>query len=355
MTMVPERDDRLAGLEARSGLWVVTGAAGFIGSNLVERLLAYGQRVTGLDLFTTGRRENLEAVRRSVGEEAWGRFTLLEGSVEDAALCARACAGADHVLHHAALVSVPLSMELPEAATRTNVGGFAVLLEAARAAGVRRVVYASSSAVYGDASGAGNREDLLGEPVSPYALTKRINEMQARYYTRVRGLDTVGLRYFNVFGPRQDPEGDYAAIVPRWLRQAGLGLPCRIFGDGGATRDFCFVADIFRANVLAALAPADRVAGEVFNIGCGRATTILELHRALLEAIALERPGLPRPAPVLEPARSGDILHSSADLSRAGERLGFEAGFDLARGLALMLRDAPAPPGGPVPGAPEPA
>ena len=229
--MSATREPHLEILARQPRRWLVTGAAGFIGSHLTEVLLENGQIVVGLDNFATGRPENLSTVRECVGTQAWDRFTLLEGSLESADWCAQACAGADYVLHHAAMVSVPLSLKDPERCDRVNVGGFATLLEAARRSGVRRVVYASSSAVYGDASGANNREEHLGEALSPYALSKRINEMQARFYTRAYGLSTTGLRYFNVFGPRQDPNGAYAAVIPRWIETALRGQACHIFGE----------------------------------------------------------------------------------------------------------------------------
>lgn len=317
--------------------WLLTGAAGFIGSNLLEILLGLGQTVVGLDNLSTGRISNLEAVRRWVGEEAWARFTFIEGDVQDEATCARACDGADLILHHAALVSVPLSMEDPAGTDRINVGGFSALLEAARRSGVRRVVYASSSAVYGDASGGCNQEDSIGEPLSPYALSKRINELQGRFHTKAFGLSTVGLRYFNVYGPRQDPNGAYAAVVPKWVEAALQQRPCRIFGDGTATRDFCHVRDIAQANLLAATADLGDRDGEVFNVGLGRAVSLLELHQALGQALGQVRPGLGLAAPTLEPPRAGDILHSTADVSRAKTVLGFDADYALAEGLTQLL------------------
>lgn len=335
--MSATREPYLEVLARQPRRWLVTGAAGFIGSHLTEVLLENGQVVVGLDNFATGRPENLAAVRGSVGPEAWERFTLLEGSLEAADQCAKACTGADFVLHHAAMVSVPLSLKDPERCDRVNVGGFATLLEAARRGGVCRVVYASSSAVYGDASGANNREENLGEALSPYALSKRINEMQARFYTRAYGLSTTGLRYFNVFGPRQDPNGAYAAVIPRWIEAALNGRACRIFGDGSATRDFCFVRDIVKANLLAALSTSAQVEGEVFNIGLGIPVNMRQLHRTLLEVLAERRPELPSMPPVFESAREGDIHHSCAETIRARRDLGFVPSYDLRQGLEAIL------------------
>ncbi len=331
------REPHLETLACQPRRWLVTGAAGFIGSHLTEVLLENGQMVVGLDNFATGRRENLDAVRQSVGSHAWERFTLLESNLEEADQCARACEGADFVLHHAAMVSVPLSLKDPERCDRVNVGGFATLLEASRRSGVRRVVYATSSAVYGDASGGNNREEYLGEVLSPYALTKRINELQARFYTRTYGLSTTGLRYFNVFGPRQDPNGAYAAVIPRWIEAALNGQPCRIFGDGSATRDFCFVRDIVKANLLAAFSVSTQVQGEVFNIGLGIPVDLQQLHRTLLEVLAERRPELPSLPPVFEASREGDIKNSCAETSRAKRDLGFVPSYDLRKGLEAIL------------------
>ena len=335
--MSATREPYLEDLARQSRRWLVTGAAGFIGSHLTEVLLKNGQVVVGLDNFATGRPENLSAVSASVGTQTWERFTLIEGSVEAADTCAQGCTGADFVLHHAAMVSVPLSMKDPERCDRVNVGGFATLLEAARRGGVRRVVYASSSAVYGDASGSSNREENLGEALSPYALSKRINEMQARFYTRAYGLSTVGLRYFNVFGPRQDPNGAYAAVIPRWIEAARSGQACRIFGDGSATRDFCFVRDIVKANILAAFATSGSVEGEAFNIGLGIPVDLRKLHLTLQEVLAERRPDLPSRPPVFEPTREGDIQHSCAETIRAKRDLGFVPSYDLRQGLEAIL------------------
>lgn len=335
--MISSLESELAARMEPPKQWLVTGAAGFIGSHLVAGLLAAGQRVAGLDDFSTGKQGNLDAVQAQVGSEAWRRFRFLRGSIEARDLCEEACRGADFVLHHAALVSVPLSLEEPERCTRINVGGFANMLEAARRGGVRRVVYASSSAVYGDASGTGNREDALGEPLSPYALSKRINELQAGFYTRTYGLGTAGLRYFNVFGPRQDPQGAYAAVVPRWIEAVREGRPCRIYGDGTATRDFCFVADVVQANLRAALVEGEGIVGKAFNIGRGHATSLMELHRLLVEEALKLNAGRPALAPLCESPRPGDILHSSADVSRAARLLGFRPAFGLAEGLGAIL------------------
>ena len=235
--------------------WCVTGAAGFIGSHLVESLLASGQRVVGLDNFATGHRANLDDVRSRVGEEAWRRFRLIEGDIRDLATCREAASGADLVLHQAALGSVPRSIADPLSTHAVNVDGFVNMLVAARDAEVGRFVYASSSSVYGDHPGLPKVEDEIGTPLSPYAVSKRVDELYARTFEDHYGLQTVGLRYFNVFGPRQDPAGAYAAVIPRWMGQLLGGETPTIHGDGETSRDFCYVANVVQANLRAALAP----------------------------------------------------------------------------------------------------
>jgi UDP-N-acetylglucosamine/UDP-N-acetylgalactosamine 4-epimerase len=266
--------------------WLVTGAAGFIGSHLVERLLQLGQRVVGLDNFATGRRENLDLVAAVVGPESARRFTFLEGDVQDADRCAEACRGVDFVLHQAALGSVPRSVADPANTHRSNVNGFLTMLIAARDAGVERFVYASSSSVYGDHPALPKREDQLGRPLSPYAVSKLADELYADVFARTYGMRVTGLRYFNVFGPRQDPEGPYAAAIPRWVGQILRGEPCVIFGDGETSRDFSFVANVVQANLLAAAAEGERPTPEIFNVACGDRTTLNEIYAAIRDGLA---------------------------------------------------------------------
>ena len=313
--------------------WLVTGAAGFIGSALVEDLLRLGQRVVGLDNFATGRRENLADVRAAVGDQAFRRFELIEGDIRDLETCRRAVSGADLVLHQAALGSVPRSIEDPVASHQANVDGFLHVMEAARAAGVRRLVYASSSSVYGDHPGLPKVEDQVGAPLSPYAATKRVDELYALLWQNVYGLELIGLRYFNVFGRRQDPNGPYAAVIPRWIANLAAGEPCVIFGDGTQSRDFCYVDNAVQANLLAALAPGEAT-GAIYNVGCEARTDLLQLFRMLRDRVAAVRPATAEATPTHAARRPGDVTHSQASVARAREQLGYQPTHDIAAGLS---------------------
>jgi UDP-N-acetylglucosamine 4-epimerase len=305
----------------------VTGTAGFIGSHLAEALLSLGQDVAGLDNLSTGFAHNLEALERAAGSR--GRFHFFRGDVRDKEVCREACKGVRVVLHHAAFVSVPASMADPVAAHATNVDGFFNMLEAARENGVRRFIYASSSAVYGDAAELPLREEHANRPLlSPYAVTKKINELYAEAWGKIYGLNCTGLRYFNVFGPRQDPESPYAAVIPRWIDALSHGLPVPVYGDGEQTRDFCYVKNVVRANLLAALAEK---AG-VYNIACGVETTLNELFRILKQNTAPDS----NCRPVYEEPRAGDIVRSFASVERARLLLGYEPLYSLEEGLAEM-------------------
>jgi UDP-N-acetylglucosamine 4-epimerase len=314
--------------------WLVTGVAGFIGSHLLEHLLGFGQSVVGVDNFSTGHRANLDQVLSAAGGEAASRFVLFDGDVCDFHLCRAATDGVDVVLHQAALGSVPRSVEDPSASHASNVDGFLNVLLAARDAGVRRIVYASSSSVYGDDTNAIKREAQVGNPLSPYAATKRVDELYADVFARVYGLETIGLRYFNVFGPRQDPKGPYAAVIPRWIENLLRSRPCELFGDGGKSRDFCYVSNVVQANLLAAFAGAEAVQGGPFNVACGRRTTLAELFEMIAARVAAHKPIAARVPLEERPARAGDIEHSLADISRARTLLGYEPTHDIERGLA---------------------
>jgi len=315
--------------------WLVTGVAGFIGSHLLQRLLELGQSVVGVDDFSTGHRRNLDEVLRVHHDP--GTFRLVEGDVRSGRVCARACAGVDFVLHEAALASVPRSIEDPMRTHRVNVDGTLALFLAARDAGVQRVVYASSSAVYGNAERLPLREEDAGETLSPYALTKWMDEEYAALLRRMGGVDAVGLRYFNVFGPRQDPRGAYAAVIPQWTRALLAGEPCRIHGDGMNTRDFVWVGDVAQANLLAATVPLPDDAPRVFNVGGGRRLSLNELY-AMLGAAAFREMEWAVPPPCLYgEARPGDILHSQADLSRIHAVLGYTPRADLDVALGELV------------------
>ena len=317
--------------------WLVTGSAGFIGSHLVETLLGLGQEVVSLDNFATGCRTNLEEVRRAVGEDAWRRHRFIEGDVVDLAACRQACQGAEIVLHQAALGSVPRSIEDPLRTHAANATGFVNMLVAARDAGVRRFVYAASSSTYGDEPSLPKVEDVIGRPLSPYAVTKYVNELYADVFARCYGVESIGLRYFNVFGARQDPEGAYAAVIPRWVRAMVRGEPVSIYGDGETSRDFCFVANAVQANLRAAAATDAGALNQVYNVAVGDRTTLNELHRMLVELLRERLPGLRVPAPVHEAFRPGDVRHSQADIGKARRLLGYVPTHDLRAGLAEAL------------------
>jgi UDP-N-acetylglucosamine 4-epimerase len=314
--------------------WLVTGCAGFIGSHLLEHLLANGQRVVGLDNFATGHRSNLDEVRGRVGEAAWQRHRFIEGSIVDPAICRRACEGVDIVLHQAALGSVPRSIADPAATHAANATGFLNMLVAARDAGVRRFVYAGSSSTYGDHPALPKVEDVIGRPLSPYAVTKYLNELYADVFGRSYGMATIGLRYFNVFGPRQDPEGPYAAVIPRWARAMLAGEPCVINGDGETSRDFCYVANAVQANLRAATADDRAALNQVYNVAVADRTTLNELHGLVRDALKTQVAALDVPSPVYQAFRPGDVRHSQADIGKARKLLGYAPTHDVRAGLA---------------------
>lgn len=324
-------------LRAEPRMWLITGVGGFIGSHLLETLLELGQRVVGLDNFSTGTPRNLDDVERRVGAEAWARFTFQKGSVADIGACREASNHVDYVLHHAGFVSVPLSIEDPVGCHDTNVTGSLNILVAARDNRVRRVVYASSSAVYGDVSVQPNVEDRIGRPLSPYGASKLMGEIYARQFHQHYGLESIGLRYFNIFGPRQNPTGGYAAVIPHWISTLLRGETCRIHGDGAITRDFCPIKNVVQANLLAATTRHGDAIGEVFNIALGARTTLDELH-ALIAAKVSAITGHPAPAVEYGPARPGDIRHSGADIAKLTRELGFAPETSVEAGLDETVR-----------------
>ena len=330
-------DARWESLRRQPRRWLITGVAGFIGSHLLETLLRLGQTVTGLDNFRTGRRANLEDVERRVGAEAWRRFHFHEADITrpPEVNAVFATGRPELVLHQAALGSVPESLADPVSTHAVNVSGFVHVLEAARAAGVERVVYASSSAVYGDAGETPAREGHEGRPLSPYGLSKALDEDYAALWSRCYGLNVVGLRYFNVFGPRQDPAGAYAAVIPRWIDALFAGRSVEIFGDGETSRDFCPVANVVEANLRAATTTmASGQEQRVFNIGLGRATTLNQLAEALRAEVGRRFAPARESAPRYGETRPGDVRHSCADIQAARSRLGFAPVQSLEGGLA---------------------
>jgi UDP-N-acetylglucosamine/UDP-N-acetylgalactosamine 4-epimerase len=318
--------------------WLVTGVAGFIGSNLLEHLLDLNQTVVGLDTFSTGKRSNLDEVQQSVSPEKWGRFRFVEGDICDLATCREVCQGVEYVLHEAALGSVPRSLEDPITTNASNISGFLNMLVAARDAHVTRFVYAASSSTYGDHPDLPKVEDQIGKPLSPYAVTKYVNELYAEVFARAYGMQTIGLRYFNVFGPRQDPEGAYAAVIPCWIRAMITGQTIYINGSGETSRDFCFVENVIQMNVLAALCSDAAAVNQVYNTALNVRTTLNELFAKLHCRLLPQYPHLQGCVPTYRDFRAGDVLHSQADISKAQRLLGYAPTHTIDQGLdAAML------------------
>jgi len=330
-------DEIVQQIAAQPRRWLVTGSAGFIGSHLLQTLLSAGQQVTSLDNFATGHRSNLDEVRRLVGEEAWQRHRFIEGDIVNPRDCAAACEGVDVVLHQAALGSVPRSIADPLVTHQANATGFLNMLVAARDAKVQRFVYAASSSTYGDSPTLPKVEDKIGRPLSPYAVTKYLNELYADVFGRCYGLQTIGLRYFNVFGPRQDPNGAYAAVIPRWVAAMLSGQTCVINGDGETSRDFCFVANAVQANLRAGTAASTDAANQVYNVAVGDRTTLNQLHDAIAASLQTVRPGLQVSPPQHADFRAGDVRHSLADVGKARSLLGYAPTHDVKAGLAQAV------------------
>lgn len=333
-------------LRAKPHRWLVTGAAGFIGSHLVEKLLQLQQSVVGMDNLSTGRWKNLAEVAEAVTAEEWGRFRYIEADITSLDACRAACAGVQIVLHQAALGSVPRSLHDPLRTHGSNVCGFVNMLEAARHAAVQRFVYASSSSVYGDNPMLPKSEPNVGQPLSPYAGTKIIDEIYAGIFHRCYQLPVVGLRYFNVFGPRQDPNGEYAAVIPRWFTATAKGLPVFIYGDGKTSRDFCYIANVVQANLLAATTGNLQALGQVYNVAVGYRTSLNELFAKIRLRVEKYSPGAANVHPEYHAERAGDVRHSLADISRIRADLGYVPAVDLEKGLdetaAWSMRSLPA-------------
>lgn len=330
MKMYEEVLEQIAG-ERRT--WLVTGVAGFIGSHLLEKLLVLGQRVVGLDNFATGSRDNLALVHQAVGEARWRNFQFIEGDIRSLATCHAVTHGVDVVLHQAALGSVSRSIELPQDSNETNVGGFLNMLIAARDAGVRRFVYASSSSVYGSDPQLPKIESRIGQPLSPYAVTKYVDELYAGVFARCYDMKTVGLRYFNVFGPRQNPEGAYAAVIPAWISAMLNHQPVYINGDGETARDFCYVDNAIQANLLAGMTDDEAALNEVYNVGLNAQTSLNELFGHLRLLIGAHDPEVLATEPAYRDFRPGDMRFSRADIGKAHRLLGYHPVWPVTRGL----------------------
>ncbi|MFN7875403.1 MAG: NAD-dependent epimerase/dehydratase family protein [Pirellula sp.] len=320
-------------LSATPKVWLVTGVAGFIGSNLLEKLLSHDQFVVGLDNFSTGHQHNLDDVQRSVSPEQWARFTFHRGDIRELSDCRKVTTGVDYVLHQAALGSVPRSIQDPIASNESNVTGFLNMLVAARDAKVSSFTYAASSSTYGDHPDLPKVEEKIGNPLSPYAVTKYVNELYANVFARTYDFRAIGLRYFNVFGPRQDPNGAYAAVIPKWIGQLLNGETIKINGDGETSRDFCYVENAIQANILAATASIE-AKGQVYNVAVGDKTSLNELAIELIANLGLAS-GREKELIEYGPSRLGDVRHSQADISKIENLLGYEPMFRIKQGLEL--------------------
>ena len=319
--------DLISQLRASPRRWLVTGVAGFIGSNLLGTLLDAGQTVRGLDNFSTGKTKNLDQVRKSVGENNWKNFDMVEADICDTETCLSSAKDVDFILHQAALGSVPRSIKNPLVTHNSNVNGFLNMLNAAEQMKVSRFVYAASSSTYGDSPHLPKKEDVIGKPLSPYAVTKLVNELYAEVYGLTYGTPTIGLRYFNVFGQRQDPDGAYAAVIPKWFKASLLNQPVYINGDGETSRDFSFIENVVQANILAACVSDEAAVGQVYNVAYGEATSLNELFGLIRDLVGSSS------EVVYQDFRLGDVRHSLADISKARTLLGYDPQYSVTEGL----------------------
>lgn len=327
--------DAWADLKSSPKKWLITGCAGFIGSNLLEALLMHGQTVVGLDNFSTGFQHNLDEVEQTVGVDKWRRFTFIEGDIRDLNTCSQACEGVDYVLHQAALGSVPRSLEDPITTNSVNITGQLNMLVAARDAKVQSFVYAASSSTYGDHPGLPKVEDTIGKPLSPYAVTKYVNELYANVFAQAYDFKTIGLRYFNVFGKRQTPDGAYAAVIPKWIGAMMREQDVVINGDGLTSRDFCYIDNVVQINVLAALAQ-EEARDQVYNVAVNARTDLNQLFTLLKAELANN--GVPyQKVAIHADFRAGDVRHSQADIAKAQRLLGYVPQYSIEEGLAEAM------------------
>ncbi|QUI69738.1 NAD-dependent epimerase/dehydratase family protein [Pseudoalteromonas sp. M8] len=324
-----------AELQNNPKVWLVTGVAGFIGSNLLETLLKLGQKVIGLDNFATGHQHNLDEVQSLVTAEQWQRFTFIEGDIRDYATCETAVSNVDYVLHQAALGSVPRSIADPITSNAANITGFLNMLQAAKEANVESFTYAASSSTYGDHPALPKVEENIGNPLSPYAVTKYVNELYAGVYARTYGFKSIGLRYFNVFGQRQDPNGAYAAVIPKWTAAMIKGEDVYINGDGETSRDFCFIENTVQMNILAATA-SDDAKDNVYNVAVGDRTTLNDLYKSIQSALK-ECDVEHTQEPIYRDFRAGDVRHSQADINKAVNNLGYAPEYRILHGIKKAM------------------
>ena len=316
--------------------WLITGVAGFIGSNLLETLLKLNQTVVGLDNFATGHQKNLDEVESLVSTEQWQRFQFIEGDIREIDDCHRACSSVDYVLHEAALGSVPRSIANPIATNETNISGFLNMLTAARDAKVSSFTYAASSSTYGDHPALPKVEDNIGKPLSPYAVTKYVNELYAEVFARTYGFECIGLRYFNVFGRRQDPDGAYAAVIPKWTAAMIENDSVYVNGDGETSRDFCYIDNTVQINILAATTTNNDAKNQVYNVAVGDRTTLNELFESINSALANNTVVYSK-QPIHRDFREGDVRHSQADISKAKRLLGYLPQFNIQQGIDIAM------------------
>ncbi len=324
-------------LNSSSRVWLVTGCAGFIGSNLLEALLKLGQTVVGLDNFATGHQRNIDEVQALVSPEQWSRFRFIKGDIRNVDDCRAACKGVDYILHQAALGSVPRSIEDPVTTNSANITGFLNMLVTARDAGVKRFVYAASSSTYGDHPGLPKVEDRIGKPLSPYAVTKFVNELYADVFVRTYGTESIGLRYFNVFGRRQDPNGAYAAVIPKWIAAMIKGEQVYVNGDGETSRDFCYIDNVVQANLLAATTNNLEAINQVYNVAVGDRTTLNQVVDLMKRQLISFYPYLNIFKPVYRDFRTGDVRHSQADIAKVQRLLGYEPTHRIDEGLSEAM------------------
>ncbi len=315
--------------------WLITGVAGFIGCNILEALLKLNQKVVGLDNFATGYRANLDEIAGQFSPDQWNNFRFIEGDIRNLEDCQSACNGVDFVLHQAALGSVPRSLDNPRDTNDTNITGFLNMLIAARDAEVKRFVYAASSSTYGDHPDLPRVESRIGNPLSPYSVTKLVNELYAGVFARCYGFKSIGLRYFNIFGKRQNPNGAYAAVIPKWFTGLAQGEPIFINGDGLSSRDFCYIENTIQANLLAATTDNPAALDQVYNVAVGNRTTLNDLFALVRDQVARRKPEAANSAPVYRDFRAADVPHSHADISKAQALLGYQPSHTLQEGLEI--------------------
>jgi UDP-N-acetylglucosamine 4-epimerase len=322
-------------LQQHPKTWLVTGAAGFIGSNLLETLLKHDQVVIGLDNFATGHQRNLDEVKSLVSTTQWARFRLINGDIRDSNICEIACKGVNYVLHQAALGSVPRSINDPITSNDTNITGFLNILVAARDAKVDSFTYAASSSTYGDHPALPKVEDTIGKPLSPYAVTKYVNELYAEVFGKTYGFRTIGLRYFNIFGQRQDPEGAYAAVIPKWTAAMIAGDNVSINGDGETSRDFCFIENAVQANLLAAVSKKE-ARDQIYNVALNHRTSLNQLFSMIKNCLATHGISYIK-SPIYNDFRSGDVRHSQADIQKAVSKLGYAPKYTINQGIEKAM------------------